>query len=132
MYSIISYQHVSLFFIQIDNATSNVELKNIIEVNSDVLIDNGITTPLSSINLENKNSIVRALSLQYIILKSKGELDQLKDRLITLGVGSALQLSPGLFESLFTTTGQVELTPGKHTLNISISVAMFQFYTGSL
>ncbi len=131
MYSIISYQHVSLFFIQIDNATSNVELKNIIEVNSDVLIDNGITTPLSSINLENKNSIVRALSLQYIILKSKGELDQLKDGL-TLGVGSALQLSPGLFESLFTTTGRVELTPGKHTLNISISVAMFQFYTGSL
>ncbi len=130
MYSIISYQQVSFFFIQIDNATSNVELKNIIEVNSDVLIDNGITTSLSSI--KKKNSVVKALSLQYIILKLKGELDQLKDGLITLGVGSALQLSPSLFESLFTTTGQVELTPGKNTLNISISVAIFQLYTGSL
>ena len=62
---------------------------------------------------------MKALSLQFIILKSKGELNQLKNGLRTLGVADAMERSPVLFQSVFTAIGHVELTPGKlHALYI--------------
>ena len=83
-----------------------------IEENSDVLVDNGITKAPSLLRLEDRASIVKALSLHYIILRSKGELDQLKDGLRTLGVADAMEMSPDLFEAIFTNSGQINLTPG--------------------
>ena len=83
-----------------------------IEESSNVLIDNGITKAPTLVGLDDKDSIVKALSLHFIILSSKGELDQLKDGLRTLGVGDAMEISPDLFEPIFTNFGQVELTPG--------------------
>ena len=111
-----------LFFIQIENATSDTELKTVIEASSDILIDNSITTAPSLVEFKDKVSIVKALSLQLIIIKSKGELDQLKNGLRTLGVADAMERSPVLLHSVFTTIGHVELTPGKlmHKLKLKL------------
>ena len=68
-----------LFFVQIENATIDIELKTVIEASSDILIDNGITTAPCLVEFKDKESFVKALSLQFIILKSKGELNQLKN-----------------------------------------------------
>lgn len=75
---------------------------------SDILVDNGITRAPS---LVGKETIVKALALHCTILRSKAELDQLKNGLHTLGVADAMATTPGLFEPFFTDSS-IELSPG--------------------
>ena len=75
----------------------------------------GYCKPSSAVDLEDKEGIVKAISLHFLIFKAKAELDQLKDGLQILGVASAMQAMPDTFLPLFTvdlTEGAV-LTPGR-------------------
>ena len=56
------------FLYQIDNATTDKELKKVIEESSDVLIDNGITTAPSLVQLEDKESSI-VTSVYFIKIK---------------------------------------------------------------
>ena len=65
-------------------------------VMSELLMDRGINKPVSMIRLQDKQCIVNAISLHYLILKSKAELDQLRSGLEILGGAAAMELHPYL------------------------------------
>lgn len=96
---------------QINSAATQEEMRKVVQEASDVLVDNGITKAPSLVVLQDKADLVKALSLQFIILRSKAELDQLKNGLQTLDVAYEMEQHPELFKPLFTNT-RVELTPG--------------------
>ena len=77
-----------------------------------ILIECGFTKPPWLLQLADKMAVVKALTLHHVILRSKAELDQLRDGLSTLGVESALVSNPTLFEPLFTAFEDAELTSG--------------------
>ena len=62
-------------------------MKIAIRTNSELLLECGYYKPPSVVDLNDKEEIVKAVSLHHVIFKSKAELDQLKDGLQTLGVG---------------------------------------------
>ena len=98
---------------QISTASTNEEIKLICEDAVGALAECGFTKPPILVGLEDKPALVKAICFHQLILKCKGELDQLKDGLGTLGVADAMKLNPSAFEPLFTaTSGLTELTPG--------------------
>lgn len=98
---------------QISTARTNEEIRLICEDAADALAECGFTKPPILVGLQDKPTLVKAVCFHHLILKCKGELDQLKDGLGTLGVADAMKLNPSIFEPLFTaTSGLTELTPG--------------------
>ena len=78
-----------------------------------MLLECGFVKPISGIRLYDKDSLVRTLCLHHMILKSKAELDQLKEGLGTLGVATAMESMPDVFIHLFTSNeDNSQLTPG--------------------
>ncbi len=77
-----------------------------------LLLECSFTKPPVTVVLLDKPTIVKAVALHYLILKSKAEIDQLKKGLATLGVLNAIELHPLLFEPLFIASQQTALTPG--------------------
>ena len=95
-----------------NGATTMEELQSIGKEALQILIDCGFTKPPCLLQLADKTALVKALTLHHVILRSKAELDQLRDGLNTLGVASALASNPMLFEPLFTAIEDAKLTSG--------------------
>ena len=90
------------------------EFKDVLMDAADVLVDCGFVKSPSSITLHERSAIVKAISLHYIVFRSKAELDQLRSGLQTLGVGEAMHSNPELLEPLFTSTIPSKLSPGAY------------------
>ena len=86
---------------QICAASTNEEMQIICEDAADI-VDFGFTKPLVFIGLEDRPSLVKAVSLHHIIFKCKAELDQLREGLGTLGIADAMKSHRSLLEPLFT------------------------------
>ena len=78
-----------------------------------MLMECGFVKPTSVIKLRDKGDLVRTLCLHHLILKSKAELDQLKEGLHNLRVAAAIESMPDTFWYLFTSNvEESQLTPG--------------------
>ena len=66
-----------------------------------------------SLDLNQRQELTRVLCLHHIILKSKAEMDQLREGLATLGVADIMKKNPKCFESFFVYTQSKTLTAGK-------------------
>ena len=66
-----------------------------------------------SLDLNQRQELTRVLCLHHIILKSKAEMDQLREGLATLGVADIMKKNPKCLESFFVYTQSKTLTAGK-------------------
>ena len=87
-------------------------LRQICQEAIDVLLDSGVVTGPSQLQMNDQRGIVRSLCLHQVLLRCKAELDQLRVGLKTLGILNAIEHHPTLFEPVFTTNGKQPLTPG--------------------
>ena len=67
--------------------------------------------------METKEELIKVICLHHILLKSKAELDQLKEGLECLGVLDIMARNSSVLSSFFTYSQQDALTAGKHKLN---------------
>ena len=72
----------------------------------------GFTKPLPLLTTEDKIELVQAVSLHYVLLQSKVELDQFRDGLMTLGVLDAIKSYPNILCPFFTRERVQCLTAG--------------------
>ena len=100
------------YICQINDASSDEEIREICWDCLDMLCEAGFMKPPAIMKLDDKHGLVRTLSLHHIILRSKAELDQLKEGLSSAGVLEILQKHPQLLKTLFTSEGLTPLTPG--------------------
>ncbi len=75
----------------------------------DILVDSGVLKGPSQLQMSEQVEVVRALCLHQLVLKSKAEIDQLRNWLKTLGVFRAIESHVAVFESVF--TAKEPLTP---------------------
>ena len=80
--------------------------------NADIIMNSGYTKPLMSAELSNVNEIVDTVSLQYTLLQSIAEMEQLKRGLNVLGVTNFMRDYPLLLTSFFTSQGNIKLSAG--------------------
>ncbi len=81
--------------------SSKDELQAIALDNFDLIAECGFTKPSVRLVMEDKDSIVKAVSLHSVILKSMAELCQFRDGLETLKVASTLKEHPTLLRDFF-------------------------------
>ena len=105
---------------QITEATTDESVRSFASEYSDMLLESGFTKASSAITLADREDMIKSLCLHHIIFKCKGELDQLKEGLCTLGVAAAIKVLPDTFECLFTTTKEI-LTPDKQLKPLSFN-----------
>ena len=98
---------------QVDNS-SDTQLQTVCEKHIDVITESGFTLPLKSVNMANKNLLMRTIMLHSTLLKNKAVLDQLKSGLSSLGVLNAVMKNPNAFESYFVTGKNSPLTAGTY------------------
>ena len=98
--------------LQVQSSSSNAELQKICESHLDVIIDSGYTLPLQTIELDNKQRLIKALMLHATILRSKAVIDQLRNGLSCLGVLDAIVKYPHQFENYFVAGKTAPLTAG--------------------
>ena len=78
----------------------------------DVTLDAGYSPPVTAIEMEGREELVRTLMLHHVLLRHKAVLDQLKSGLATLGILDAMQKHPEAFESYFRADKHQILTAG--------------------
>ena len=66
-----------------------------------MIIDAGYSKPIASISVAEKDELMQAGKMHYVLLHNKAEIDQLKLGLAVLGVGEALNKSSELLRPLF-------------------------------
>jgi hypothetical protein len=93
-------------------ACDEEEFTKICLAHMDEIIDSGYTKPVSTISLDDRESLTQCLKKHLCILKTKGELDQLKSGLNSLGVGRAMEQFPNIMSSLFLEEETEHLTAG--------------------
>jgi len=98
--------------LQVQSSSSNAELRNICESHLDLIIDSGYTLPVHSIEINNKQRLIKALLLHATILRSKAVIDQLINGLSCLGVLDAILMYPHQFENYFVAGKTAPLTAG--------------------
>ena len=81
--------------------------------NADILECCGYTRPIFRTNLEDVPELIQAITLHYVILHSKAELDQLKEGLQTCKVLKFMKEFPGIFKDFFSKQAVVRHTAGK-------------------
>lgn len=66
--------------------------------------------PSSSVSLTDKENLLKAISMHFIVYSQKAELDDIKAGLgYVLGFGGLARQYPKLFKPLFVASGQVKL-----------------------
>ena len=81
-----------------------------------LLTDSGFTKPLALLKMEDKTSLIHAVTFHHVLLHTKGELDQFIEGLGGLGVREALEEYPSIMEPFFTIKGIVPLTAGTYSV----------------
>ena len=87
--------------------------RRLVAENSQLILDAGYARNLHSINLNDKDQVIRALFLNATIYRSMAELDQLKAGLNVLGVCKEMTKNPDAFLYFFTKRDQ-KLSAGKY------------------
>lgn len=96
------------------NAATDRELQEVVGANFSTMIDCGFVEPFSSVKMQDRVDIVQSISLHYVILRSKAEMDQFADGLRSCGVLDEMQQNSSLTRSFFTIDGNPpKLTTGK-------------------
>ena len=72
--------------------------------------DAGVTVPSTSLEIEQRDDIIRSLVMHYLVFSCKAELDQLKQGLSELKILQLLHTYPTLFKPLFVAYGKPKLT----------------------
>ena len=76
------------------------------------ILEAGYILPVTSIRMEGKPELLRALLIHHTLLRSKAELDQLKSGLTAIGVSEAISQHPTILEPYFVAGKQPPLTAG--------------------
>ncbi len=79
------------------------------------MLDSGVVKGPSQVQLSDQRGIVRALCLHQLVLKSKAEIDQLKEGLKVLG---AMESHTTTLRTLFTASEKEPLTPGIYCVSV--------------
>lgn len=93
------------------DATNIETLRNLSSRHLDLLLDCGFTKSPALVTLEDKISMVQAITLQHVILQCKGEADQFIEGIKSLGVLDAMRDYPDLFRNFFSLS-KLKLTSG--------------------
>ena len=96
------------------SSSSNTELQNICESYLDVIIDSGYTLPVQSIQVNNKQSLIKTMMLHATVFRNIGVIDQLKSGLSCLGVLDAIVKHPHLLAPYFIAGKTAPLTAGMY------------------
>ena len=92
--------------------TDDQTLQTLAMENAAVFIESGLTTALALTKVEDKDSIVKTVTLHQVLLKTKAEIDQFCAGLKSLGVLNSIQENPQLFEHYLSLDGTQCMTAG--------------------
>jgi hypothetical protein len=92
------------------DAKSDDSLREICIEESDLIIEDGYTKPLSFISFSEKEGLAKTVKVHFCLLWCKAELDQLKCCLSTLGVGEAMHEHPEILAPFFIYSRATQLT----------------------
>ena len=92
--------------------TDDQTLQTLTMENAGVFIESGLTTALAQAKVEDKDSIVKTVTLHQVLLKTKAEIDQFCAGLKSLGVLNSIQENSQLFEHYFSLDGTQCMTAG--------------------
>ena len=79
----------------------------------DTLLECGYCKPFASLSLSDREDLLHALALHFIILRPKAELDQLKEGLASVGVAESMEMYPEILKSLFVSANGGPLHAGQ-------------------
>ncbi len=96
------------------------EFKEVYSYFFDKLMECGVNKPVTAIVWEDKISLVQSVTLHYVLLKSKGEIDQFREGLSCLGTRSYITKYPRLLKEFFTIKGKQSLSAGNTSLLICV------------
>ena len=80
----------------------------------DLLIECGVTKPVSILEISDKADVIQAIALHKVILGSMAELSQFKEGLSVLGVSNALKAHPDLLYSYYCEKYEEKLFSGMY------------------
>lgn len=103
----------SVYIVQIMDCVDADGLRKVAMANIDLILECGWSKPVLSLQLGQKEELKRVLCLHHVLLKSKAEMDQLREGLATLGVADIMKKHPACLESFFVFTPSKVLTAGK-------------------
>ena len=80
--------------------------------------------PLAFITIDDRDTIIQAVALHHVLLKSKAEMDQFAMGLTALGVLDAVRANSALFEDYFLLVGRQSLGAGTCMYDIVYNVLL--------
>ena len=83
------------------NVSSNTSLQDITNKHFDLLLESGFTKSPMLLKLEDRPSMVHAITLQHSLLYCKAEVDQFMEGLAACGVLEAIRKYPGILRSFY-------------------------------
>ena len=87
-------------------------MKDLLNSNASVLLDNGYNKPICNITLCDKQRIIQTVALNQVIISSLAELSQLRSGLSVLGVGDLMKKYPTVLAPFFCLVEKENLTAG--------------------
>ena len=76
------------------------------------IIECGFTKPLPRLTTVDKIDLIQTVTLHYVLLRTKAEMDQFAEGLRALGVLDVIRKYPELLRLFFTNKGMQTLTAG--------------------
>ena len=101
------------FLFQISGATCDDDAKRIAMTNCDILVNSGVTKPLSNLTLADVPLLVQCAARDNTILRIKSELDQVTSGLCDAGTLQAIRKYPDFFEPMFVASDRNSLSAGR-------------------
>ena len=79
-----------------------VQFQQLLSSNIDLLIESGFNMPIANVKLCDRDNIVKAITLQSVILSSSAELSQFRDGIYKVNrLQTMLEKYPNLMESFY-------------------------------
>ena len=97
---------------QVRDAPDEAALRSTVMSATDLVLEAGFSKPIQRLSLVDRDEIINLVSLHHCILKSKAELDDLKNGLGALGVSDIIASYPDLLRPFFTSSGILPITAG--------------------
>lgn len=80
--------------------------------NIDMMMECGWSKPVTTLILSHKDELIKVICLHHILLKSKAEMDQVKEGLAVMGVDKIMANQPQCLRSFFVFDPSKVLTAG--------------------
>ena len=117
--------------LQINLAATDKEIQTAAMNAMDTLLECGFCKPFASLSLSDREEMLHAMALHFIILRPKAELDQLREGLASVGVAEYMELYAEILKPLFVSTTGGPLRAGQWELgcnlysNCAVKVVLF-------